>query len=156
MGRDHPGIYVPPPLLYAIPFGLGIVLHRTVGGDAFPEAWTAPARAAGVAFLAAAVTLALTAEAKFLRAGTSPLPMRPATALLKDGPYRFTRNPMYVALAVFYAGATLVVGYAWPFAFLPVALLAVDRYVIPREERYLDRTFGAPYRQYRESVRRWL
>ncbi|HET7497251.1 MAG TPA: isoprenylcysteine carboxylmethyltransferase family protein [Candidatus Eisenbacteria bacterium] len=154
--RDHAGIFVPPPFLYAIPFAAGMLLHRTVGGDSFPPSIAPAARIAGLALLAAGILLALASEILFARAGTSAIPIRPTQAIVTGGPYRFTRNPMYLSLAIDYVGLTLVVGYAWPFAGLLVAILAVDRYAIPREERYLEGKFGDSYRQYRQSVRRWL
>ena len=154
--RDHAGIFVPPPFLYAIPFAAGMLLHRTVGGDSFPASAAPAARVAGFVLLAAGILLALVAEFLFARAGTSAMPIRPTQAIVTAGPYRFTRNPMYLSLAIDYIGLTLVVGYAWPFAGLLVAILAIDRYAIPREERYLEEKFGDPYRQYRATVRRWL
>ena len=154
--RDHAGVYFPPPLLYAIPFAVGIFLHRWVGQDAIPPAMTYAARVAGVLIGMGAVILALVAEIYFLRAGTSALPIRPTLAIVTQGPYRFTRNPMYVSLGLLYLGVTLFVGFLWPLACLPVAILAVNFFVIPREERYLEEKFGDGYRRYRESVRRWL
>jgi protein-S-isoprenylcysteine O-methyltransferase Ste14 len=154
--RDNAGVFVPPPLLYVVPFVAGIFLHRGVGHDAFPAAVVPVARIAGIAMAVTAVTLALIANHRFHRAGTSALPFRPATAIVTDGPYRFTRNPMYLALALLYLGLTLIAGYAWPFACFPLAVVAVDRFVIPREERYLEQEFGDPYRRYREAVHRWL
>lgn len=154
--RDNAGIFFPPPLLYAIPFAIGIFLHQTVGHDRFPGQLALPARIAGIALVAAAMILALIAELHFVRAGTSALPFRPTTAVVRGGPYRFTRNPMYVALALLYVGLALIVGYGWPLACLPLAILSVDRFVIPREERYLEQKFGEPYQRYRESVRRWI
>jgi protein-S-isoprenylcysteine O-methyltransferase Ste14 len=79
-----------------------------------------------------------------------------STAVVTGGPYRFTRNPMYVAMALLYLGLPPVLGYAWPYLFFPAAVLAVNAFVIPREERYLEEKFGEPYRVYRGIVRRWL
>jgi protein-S-isoprenylcysteine O-methyltransferase Ste14 len=156
MKRDHAGIYFPPPLLYAIPFAAGMLLHRAVGGDSFPDSVRLAARIAGFAILVAGILLALIAEIFFARAGTSAIPIRPTKTIVTRGPYRFTRNPMYIALVLDYIGLALAVGYAWPLLFLPLVVLAVDRLVIPNEERYLEAKFGDSYRQYRQSVRRWL
>ena len=154
--RDSAGIFFPPPLLYAIPFAIGIFLHETVGHDRFPANLALPARIAGFGAVAAAMVLALIAEIHFVRARTSALPFRPTTAVVTGGPYRFTRNPMYVGLALLYIGLALIVGYAWPVACLPLAILSIDGFVIPREERYLEKKFGEPYQRYRQSVRRWI
>lgn len=154
--RDSAGIFFPPPLLYAIPFAVGILLHRSLGHDRLPAGLALPARIAGIALVAAAILLALSAEIRFARAGTSALPFRTTTAVVTGGPYRFTRNPMYLGLALLYVGLTLIAGYLWPLACLPLAILAVNRFVIPREERYLEKKFGEPYQRYRQSVRRWI
>jgi len=80
----------------------------------------------------------------------------PATALVTTGPYRYTRNPMYLGLAFLYAGIALAFGLLWALAALPVVLLVVDRVVIPPEERHLEAQFGDEYRAYKSRVRRWI
>jgi protein-S-isoprenylcysteine O-methyltransferase Ste14 len=82
--------------------------------------------------------------------------MRPTTALVTSGPYRLTRNPMYLGMAFLYAGLALSFGVTWSLAFLPLVLLAVDRLAILREEHYLEAKFGEEYRRYKARVRRWL
>ena len=84
------------------------------------------------------------------------VPMKPTTALVTSGPYRVTRNPMYVGMAFLYAGLALSLGVIWALALLPAVLLMVDRLVIAREERYLEAKFGEEYRDYKRRVRRWL
>jgi protein-S-isoprenylcysteine O-methyltransferase Ste14 len=75
--------------------------------------------------------------------------------LVDSGPYAFSRNPMYVAWTAGYVGAALVAGTAWPLLLLP-AVLVVTQVVVLREERSLERRFGAAYRSYKTSVRRYL
>jgi len=104
---------------------------------------------AGVALAASAIVL-------FRRAGTSPVPIQPTTALVAQGPYRFTRNPMYVGLAALYAGIALLVNSLWPLVLLPVVLVVIRWWVIAREEAYLERKFGDAYRAYTRRERRWL
>jgi protein-S-isoprenylcysteine O-methyltransferase Ste14 len=93
---------------------------------------------------------------RFRSARTSMVPMKPSTALVTSGPYLATRNPMYVGMAFLYAGLALLLGVIWSLAFLPAVLLMVDRFVIAREERYLEAKFGEEYRAYKGRVRRWL
>ena len=147
------GIRVPPPLYYIAAFlvGVGLELLFPIGGPpvAVRVAVTALAGAAWLALDGAAIL-------SFHRARTSMVPMKPSTALVTSGPYRVTRNPMYVGMALLYVGLAFAFGVIWALATLPVALLAVDRLVIAREEPYLERTFGQPYRDYRARVRRWL
>jgi protein-S-isoprenylcysteine O-methyltransferase Ste14 len=72
------------------------------------------------------------------------------------GPYQFTRNPMYVGLLLLAAGMGLWMNTWWVFALLMPTLLIIDRYVIAREEQYLERRFGCEYDAYKQRVRRWL
>jgi protein-S-isoprenylcysteine O-methyltransferase Ste14 len=92
----------------------------------------------------------------FRRARTSLVPVRPATALITDGPFRFTRNPLYLGLALLYLGIALWLGVLWPVVLLPALILLVQQIVILREEAYLESRFGEAYRAYRARVRRWL
>jgi protein-S-isoprenylcysteine O-methyltransferase Ste14 len=148
-----PGIRVPPPAIYLGGFLAGVVVELLVPSPQ-PAGWLRIA--AGAAGLALLFALDSSAMLRFRRSGTSFNPARPATALVTDGPYRFTRNPMYVGMAGLYAGAAVAAGVLWALAFLPAVLLAMDRLVIPREERHLAATFGDDYERYRRRVRRWL
>ena len=93
---------------------------------------------------------------RFRRAGTAVEPWRTSTALVTNGVYRFTRNPMYLAMALLYLGAALAADSVLALVLLPPLLVLVRVGVISREERYLERRFGDEYRRYRSSVRRWL
>jgi protein-S-isoprenylcysteine O-methyltransferase Ste14 len=92
----------------------------------------------------------------FRRAGTSPNPWRPASALVTSGPYGFSRNPMYLGFTFLYIGVTCWSNSLWPLLPLPFILLYMDRDIIAKEEAYLERRFGDSYREYRGRVRRWL
>lgn len=150
---DHSGVTIPPPLLYAIPLAAGLLLHRAYLIVLMPRGAAVPL---GALLVVLGLGLVGFAMASFLRARTSPIPIKPTTAIVETGPYRFTRNPMYVGLAALYLGVTLWVDSLWPALFLPVALFTVQRFVIPREERYLEAKFGDQYRGYKARVRRWL
>jgi protein-S-isoprenylcysteine O-methyltransferase Ste14 len=93
---------------------------------------------------------------RFRRAGTSMVPLNPSTALVVSGPYRFTRNPMYLGMAFLYVGLAFALGVIWALFLLPLVIAAVDQLVIAREEAYLVRKFGQPYCDYMARVRRWL
>lgn len=92
----------------------------------------------------------------FRRANTSPKPWKPTTALVTDGPYRLTRNPMYLGFTLLYLGISFWVNSAWPLFFLPLILVIMQRAVIAREEAYLETLFGDDYRVCRRRVRRWI
>ena len=149
------GVRVPPPLIYAGVFLVGYAMHRTVPLRLWGDVPTL-ARLVSWGLVGAGVLIAASAVWLFRRAGTTPNPMRPTTALVLHGPYRFTRNPMYVGLGLCYLGATLLVNSAWPLVLFPALIVLVQRWVIAPEEAYLERTFGAEYRAYRARVRRWL
>jgi protein-S-isoprenylcysteine O-methyltransferase Ste14 len=152
---DTSGVRVLPPLIYAGLFLVGSAVHRAVPlrlwGDPPPAA-----RLVGWGLVAAGVLVAASAVVLFRRAGTTPNPTRPTTALVLHGPYRFTRNPMYLGLSVCYVGAALLVNSLWPLILFPALIVLVQRWVIAPEEAYLERTFAAEYRAYRARVRRWL
>jgi protein-S-isoprenylcysteine O-methyltransferase Ste14 len=115
-----------------------------------------PYRYAGAVLIALAVALGFWAVALFRRAGTGVVPFSAATTLVIRGPYRFTRNPMYLAMAGVLAGTAIWLGSVTPWLVLPafVALIA-ERFIAP-EEAMLERTFGESYARYRAAVRRWL
>ncbi len=149
---DHAGVPVPPPLLYAAGFLTGLALERRRPLPRPPRA--ARSIGSGLALLGAAVPAS--GATLFRRRGTSVLPVRPTTALITSGPYRLTRNPMYVGFALAHAGLALRRRSTWALLMLGPVLAAVDRVAIQREERYLERTFGEEYRSYARRVRRWL
>jgi protein-S-isoprenylcysteine O-methyltransferase Ste14 len=92
----------------------------------------------------------------FLRHRTGIYPNQPATVIVRSGLYRFSRNPMYVALAILYVGIVLLTNLLWPLLLLPLVLLVLQKAVIAREERYLKEAFGESYEQYCRQVRRWI
>jgi protein-S-isoprenylcysteine O-methyltransferase Ste14 len=110
----------------------------------------------GATLLGAGLLLGGLAVKTLRQAGTSPNPQRPTTALVTTGPYRYTRNPIYLAMAMIYAGIATSANALAPFALLPLALLALDRGMIAREERYLEGRFGELYRAYKARTPRWL
>jgi protein-S-isoprenylcysteine O-methyltransferase Ste14 len=150
---DTSGVRVPPPLLYVVGFLVGVALEIAFPIDSLPLAITlAGALIGGLLWLA----LDGVAMLSFRRAGTSMVPFNPSTALVTSGPSRLTRNPMYLGMAFLYIGLALALGVIWALIFLPLVIAAVDRLVIVREEAYLVRKFGQPYRDYMARVRRWL
>jgi protein-S-isoprenylcysteine O-methyltransferase Ste14 len=150
---DHAGVRVPPPLIYVVLFGLGLLLQQIAPFTFLP---VVPARVAAVLFLGCYVLLFGWSYLLFRRAGTSLVPIKPSTALVVHGPYRLTRNPMYLSLLCLYLAAALWFGVLWALILVPLVVLAVQRLAITKEERYLEQMFGDAYRQYRAHVRRWI
>jgi protein-S-isoprenylcysteine O-methyltransferase Ste14 len=110
----------------------------------------------GASLVVAAIALFSFSVAKFRAAGT-PVPARkPTTAIVRTGPYRFSRNPIYLAFSVFQLGIATWVNSLWLLVTLAGALVLMHSVVIPKEEQYLERRFGAEYLAYKAAVRRWL
>lgn len=150
---DHAGVRVPPPLIYLVLFGLGLLLHQIVPFTIPPSF---PARAAALFFLGCYVLLFGWSYLLFRRAQTSIVPVKSSAALVVSGPYRLTRNPMYLSLLCVYVAVALWFGVGWALILVPLLVLAVQRLAIAKEERYLERKFGDAYRQYQAQVRRWI
>jgi protein-S-isoprenylcysteine O-methyltransferase Ste14 len=142
-----------PPLIFLASIVAGLALHW---------AWPRPllsgvsARPLGIVFIAAAVLL-FGYSAKLFRAAGTPVPARkPTTAIVKAGPYRISRNPIYLAFSLLQLGIAIWAGSWWLVLTLAGAVAILNAVVIPREERYLEAKFGAEYRAYKAAVRRWL
>jgi protein-S-isoprenylcysteine O-methyltransferase Ste14 len=146
------GVVAPPPLIFGVPLISGLLLDRWRPLPFLPPEW-AP-RIGIPIFLG--LFVGFPAVLAFRRAATSPNPWRPATALVTSGPYRFTRNPMYLGMLLLYLGGSCWGNSLWPLFFLPLVLWVMQAGVIAREESYLEERFGEAYRQYRARVRRWL
>lgn len=151
--RDRPDVVVLPPVLVAGAILLGLALDRLAP---LGLGWPAPWRLAGVVLILAAAALALLAERRFKRHGTNVMPTRPTTAIISDGPYAYTRNPIYLGMAAFQLGLALALVSPWTLLLLPVVAVVLDVGVIRREETYLEGKFGEPYEAYKAKVRRWL
>jgi len=150
---DNPGVWFPPPLLYASAVLVGLLLERR---------WPLPIPKGlvtifvGAVFVAAGIVLAIVSVGGFRRSKTSIIPIRGAAALVAAGPYRYTRNPMYVSLTLVTIACGLFLKTWWPIILLVPTLALVHQFVILPEERYLQRRFGDDYVAYKRSVRRWL
>jgi protein-S-isoprenylcysteine O-methyltransferase Ste14 len=154
--RDTAGVVAPPPLLFGIPWLAGLVMGWIFPVRLIPPAAAPAARTIGVVVALLAIALGVWASRTFRSAATTPNPYRPTTAITAAGPYRFTRNPMYVGMLLLYLALTVAANTPWPLLWLPLVLIVMRRGVIDREERYLERKFGDEYRAYRARVRRWL
>ena len=142
-----------PPLVYGGTLLFGLLLQLIWGlpiFDPHPPKWIGGT----VALLSAA--LAKWGERTMRRAGTNIKPSQPTTAIVQDGPFRFSRNPLYLSLTLFYIGAALIFNALIALLLLPPLLVVVHFGIIRREERYLEAKFGDGYRQYRARVRRWI
>jgi protein-S-isoprenylcysteine O-methyltransferase Ste14 len=151
--RDISGVIAPPPLIFLAGLAVGFGLEALLPGSSVPDelAWLL-----GGALLLAGLALLFSFERAFQRKKTAANPWRPTTAIATDGPYRLTRNPAYVGMALVYLGIALLSQALWVLLPLPLVLAIIDRGVIAREERYLERKFGQEYLDYKGRVRRWV
>jgi len=151
--RDTAGVVAPPPLFYVIALALGLVAQHFYPQRVLPSP---VGLVVGPFLIAIALINFVGALLTLRRAQTSPKPWRPTTALVISGPYRWTRNPIYLAFTLVYLGVTAWVNTLWPLILLPLVLFVMHRGVILREEAYLEQKFGDEYRRYKNDVCRWF
>jgi protein-S-isoprenylcysteine O-methyltransferase Ste14 len=141
-----------PPAIYLIAILVGLVLHFGWPIRFVPNL----ARPFGGLIVVFAIMLFVWSIRTFRSAGTPVPGNQPTTAIVKVGPYRFSRNPIYLGFSLFQTGIALGVNDAWILITLLPAIALMSFVVIPREERYLKARFGEEYTRYEASVRRWL
>lgn len=150
---DSPRVIAPPPLLFAGALLLGVLLQWWIPIRPFPPL---PARLLGGLLLVASVVVAKWGKNTMDRAGTDASPSRPTRTIVTGGPFRFSRNPLYVATTGVYLGIALLLDAMWPLLLAVPLLLVLHWGVVGREERYLEEKFGETYRAYKARVRRWI
>ena len=144
---DNPGVIAPPPLIYAGALAVGLLANRRYHLAFLPRGLS---RVLGWPLIAGGLAVGYLGFSEMKRAGTNVDPREPTTAIVTGGPYRFTRNPLYLSMTLIYAGITALANA------LPAALAVMRRGVIEREERYLEGKFGDAYLDYKARVRRWI
>jgi protein-S-isoprenylcysteine O-methyltransferase Ste14 len=150
---DNPGVIAFPPLIWLVNAVISVLVHLLIRLSIMTYGICL---ACGIVFIILAPTLALSALRKMKAAGTNVHPSEPALALVRGGPFRFTRNPMYLALCLLQVALGFFLNDLITILFV-VPLAVIFHYgVILREERYLTAKFGEPYLQYKREVRRWI
>ncbi|MGH7651079.1 MAG: methyltransferase family protein [Gemmatimonadaceae bacterium] len=152
----HPLMRIPVPWVYVFAYLVGVLLQIP-----WPIRISSPRNAlallvGGLVLVGAGMIVAFSALGLFRKRGTTTIPFDTPSALVISGPYRFTRNPMYVGLALIYVGVAMTRAEVWPMVVLPLLLAYVSFEVIPVEERRLHEAFGDRYDEYMRGVRRWL
>ena len=153
--RDGAAVRLPPPLAFLAATIAGWLIHRF--GAPLPLALSSTIRI-GLTIVMILPGLALLAGAKrlFARTAQDPKPWKPTPEIVSTGVYRWSRNPMYVGVALVQVGIGVGLANGWVVALAPVALAIVYATAVRQEEAYLARKFGDAYLSYKASVRRWL
>ena len=152
---DVAGVIALPPLIF-----LGFLAAATVLEAVVPlpvmAAHAFPRYLAGATLAVWGFVMIVMGTRRFQAAGTNIPPNLPTTALVVDGIYRRTRNPLYLGATLVYLGLSVVAGSFWAIGLVVPLLGVINTGVIAREERYLERKFGDAYRAYKARVRRWV
>jgi len=148
-------MHIPVPWVFIIAYFVGVALQGYLPVELSPAAHHI-ARVAGFVLLPSGVVLAAWSLTIFRRQRTTTIPGEQSRALVTWGPYRFSRNPMYVSLTLAYLGEAGLLVQVWPLLPLAAVLGYLNWTVIPIEEARLQETFGQVYNEYRARVRRWF
>lgn len=153
---DNANVRFPPPLIYLGFLLIGVWMGQWLHLPRFDLGDTAR-NLLGWILTGIGVLVGPVAGAGLFRLrGTAIIPVKPASRLVTSGIYRWTRNPMYLGLALIYAGVAILFDSLLALLLLIVVVAVIQTYAIAREEAYLDRTFGDEYRAYKSRVRRWI
>ena len=150
---DIPGVIAPPPLIYAGALAAGLLVNRRYHIPILPRrvVWKL-----GAPLVACGLAVGFLGSREMRRAETTLDPRKPATTIVTGGPFRYTRNPLYLSMTLIYGGISALANALLPVLLLPVVLRLMRRGVIEREERYLERKFGDEYIEYKVGTPRWI
>jgi protein-S-isoprenylcysteine O-methyltransferase Ste14 len=156
MSGSAPSIHIPPPLILLAGFLAGMGLDWLIPLSIVPTTHSLVWVIVKWGLIGLGIAFGLSGFLTFVRARTGILPNQPVTQFVVHGPYRFSRNPMYVGLTLAYAGFALHLNSLWPLLTLPLALWVLWKLIIQKEEAYLAETYGDVYTLYQKRVRRWI
>jgi protein-S-isoprenylcysteine O-methyltransferase Ste14 len=154
--RDGANVRIPPPFLPLLTILAGVGLNNVwplAAGASLPV-WIRIVL--GAIILGAGFVLALGAMKRFVATGQRPEPWEPTPEIVESGPFRFTRNPMYVGMVLFCVAIGVMLANGWILILSPLCALGIRYVAIRHEEAYLERKFGEQYLAYKRNVRRWL
>jgi protein-S-isoprenylcysteine O-methyltransferase Ste14 len=150
---DNPGVIAPPPLIYAGALLAGLLANRRYRIPFLPRR---VARKLGLSMVVGGLAVGFLGEREMRRAETNVNPYKPATSVVTGGPFRFTRNPLYLSMTLIYGGIACIANALPAALLLPIILRLMRTGVIEREERYLERKFGDEYVKYKVGTPRWI
>jgi protein-S-isoprenylcysteine O-methyltransferase Ste14 len=150
---DRPNVAILPPLLMALALVSVLVLHYFFP---LPIGARAPTIALGIVLCLWGIGGGAWGHSTLVKSGTNVNPLKPTTAIVTGGPFRLSRNPLYVSIMSLFVGLSLLLGTWWGVVVLIPVFLILHYGVVLREEAYLERKFGDAYRSYKSAVRRYL
>ena len=156
MDQDRPNIVVLPPIAFFAAALLTFALDRWTSPGVLAAVPRPPLVVVGILVMAAALWTTVSGVLAFRRAGTNVDPHKPALSIVRDGPYRFTRNPMYLGMILFVAGFGIALSTLWGLAMAGLLWAVLHWGVVLREELYLKAKFGDAYSELMSATRRWL
>lgn len=152
---DGANVRFPPPGVYAAGLAIGIFAGRLLHLPGLGLA-SAVRELLGLVFIVAGIAASIAGAGLFVRRRTAIIPYKPASCLVTSGIYRWTRNPMYLGLALIYVGVGGLLNSFAAILLLPLVIAIIQVSVIAREEAYLERAFGSEYIAYKRRVRPWI
>jgi protein-S-isoprenylcysteine O-methyltransferase Ste14 len=154
---ERPDVFTFPPLIYLGAIVLSLLARLLFRRLPIAPKWLAgPRRKAGFGLIAAGMGVMAWGAGTFQKAGTNISTHQPALTLVEEGPYRYTRNPIYIGMTTVYGGITLLLNNLWGIILLPPLLTFMERNVIEREEQHLRARFGDAYDEFTSRIPRWL
>ena len=153
---DNSGVRLVPPAIYLAGLIGGYVLWWFLPLPVLPGLWGVAVRIVGALAFATGIVTMFSALEQMRQVGTTPVPFEPTTALALTGAYQYTRNPMYLGMALIQGGLACLGNALWPLVALVPVVWIIQTQVIAREEAYLERKFGAAYLEFKGRVRRWI
>ncbi len=154
--KDNAEIIAKPPVIYGAPFLIGILLNKFFSLKIFSEGASASLLILSWILVVFGFFLAGWIILIFLKKGEDIRPDKPTNIIITNGPFRFSRNPVYLSLNIVYIGLSLILNNLWLIIFWPLAFLILRYGVISKEEQYLERKFGKKYLVYKKRTRRWF
>ncbi len=150
---DHAGVKIPPPLCYLAFLLAGIIIQSDWMNGTIGSLYQI---IGGVILIGAGLMILIPEARSHKKVGSNVEPWKPTTTIIDTGLYGYSRNPIYVGMAITYLGFTLASWSASALILLPLCLVVIRYHVIAREEAYLESKFGNEYLEYKSRVRRWI
>jgi protein-S-isoprenylcysteine O-methyltransferase Ste14 len=154
-GKDHDNIVAHPPVIFGIVLVAGFLIHKFFPLAIMSHPGSLSKLLAGILFVIAGIIM-VSGTRLMLQKKIDPRPDRPTTAIVTEGFFRYSRNPLYLSLMLIYSGIAVYANSLWLLFLFPLLFLGLERGVVLREEKYLEGKFGAEYLQYKKKVRRWI